>query len=77
MKQMYEDIRSGRRGDFDARDYYHNRIIDRLFKNAKRKAWSSIQDDPRINEEIEKQRLKKLNKVAKRSSTSNILNIYK
>ncbi len=77
MKQMYEDIRSGRRSDFDARDYYHNRVIDKLFKNAKRRAWNSIKDNPEINKEIEKQRLRKLQKVSKRSTTANILNIYK
>jgi len=77
MKQMYEDIRSGRRGDFDARDYYHNRVIDKLFKNAKRRAWNSIKDNPEINKEIEKQRLRKLQRVAKRSTSANILNIYK
>jgi len=77
MKQMYEDIRSGRRSDFDARDYYHNRVIDKLFKNAKRKAWNAIKDNPEINKEIEKQRLKKLQQVAKRSTSANILNIYK
>jgi len=77
MKQMYEDIRSGRRSDFDARDYYHNRVIDKLFKNAKRRAWNSIKDNPEINKEIERQRLRKLQRVAKRSTSANILNIYK
>ena len=77
MKQMYEDIRSGRRSDFDARDYYHNRVIDKLFKNAKRRAWNLIKDNPEINKEIERQRLRKLQRVAKRSTSANILNIYK
>ena len=39
---MYADIKSGRRGDFDARDYYHNRVIDRLFKQAKARAWAKL-----------------------------------
>jgi len=77
MKLMYEDIRSGRRSEFNARDYYHNRVIDRLFKNAKRVAWNSIKDDPKINEEIQKQRSKKLAQETKRSTSANILNIYK
>ena len=77
MEQMYEDIRSGRRSDFDARDYYHNRVIDKLFKNAKRRAWNLIKDNPEINKEIERQRLRKLQRVAKRSTSANILNIYK
>ena len=31
IKQMHEDIKSGRRGDFDVRDYYHNQIIEQIF----------------------------------------------
>ena len=77
MEQMYSDIRSGRRAQFNARDYYHNRIIDRMFKQAKARAWSSIKDDPKIAEVIEKQRLEKLAQVDKRTASANILNIYK
>ena len=77
MDLMYADIRAGRRGQFNARDYYHNRIIDQMFKRAKKKAWASIKDDPRIAEVIEKQRLEKVAQVDKRSASQNILNIYK
>ena len=77
MEEMYSDIRAGRRAQFNARDYYHNRIIDRLFKQAKARAWASIKDDPKIAEVIEKQRLEKLAQVTKRTTTANILNIYK
>ena len=77
MEQMYDDIRAGKRAQFNARDYYHNRIIDRLFKRAKKRAWASIKDDPNISRLIEKQRLEKLEQVSKRTTTANILNIYK
>ena len=77
MEQMYSDIRSGKRAQFNARDYYHNRIIDRLFKRAKKVAWASIKDDPSIARLIEKQRLEKLEQESKRTTTANILNIYK
>ena len=77
MEEMYSDIRAGRRAQFNARDYYHNRIIDRLFKQAKARAWASIKDDPKIAEVVEKQRLEKLAQVTKRTTTANILNIYK
>ena len=77
MEKMYEDIRSGKRAQFNARDYYHNRIIDRLFKRAKKKAWASIKDDPNIARVIEKQRLEKQAQIDKRSASANILNIYK
>ena len=77
MEKMYEDIRSGKRAQFNARDYYHNRIIDRLFKRAKKKAWASIKDDPNIARVIERQRLEKQAQIDKRSASANILNIYK
>jgi len=77
MDLMYADIRAGKRGQFNARDYYHNRIIDTMFKRAKKRAWASIKDDPRIAEVIEKQRLEKVAQVDKRSASQNILNIYK
>ena len=77
MEKMYEDIRAGKRAQFNARDYYHNRIIDRLFKRAKKKAWASIKDDPNIADVIAKQRAEKLAQIDKRSASANILNIYK
>ena len=77
MDLMYADIRAGRRAQFNARDYYHNRIIDQMFKRAKKRAWASIKDDPRIAEVIEKQRLEKVAQVDKRTASQNILNIYK
>jgi len=77
MKQMYEDIRSGRRADFDARDYYHNIVIAQLFRDAKKKAWSQIKLDPKIANEINRQRIRKLEQETKKVATSNILNIYK
>ena len=77
MNEMYFDIRSGRRGDFDARDYYHNRMIDRLFSEARRKAWASIRENSNVSALIEEQRQQKVDKLKKRVDTTNILNIPK
>ena len=77
MNEMYFDIRSGRRGDFDARDYYHNRMIDKLFSEARRKAWASIREDSNVSALIEEQRQQKVDKLRKRVDTANILNIPK
>ena len=74
---MYEDIRSGRRADFNARDYWHNRAIDRLFQRARRVAWASIKNDSDILKLIEEQRRKNVAQLQKRNTTANILNIYK
>ena len=77
MNQMYADIKSGRRGDFDARDYWHNRQIDILFQRARRVAWNSIKQSSEILSVIEEQRRIKLEQIAKQRQTANILNIYK
>jgi len=77
MKQMYYDIRTGQRADFNARDYWHNRAIDRLFQRARRVAWASIKNDSDIVKLIEEQRRKDVAKLQKRNTTANILNIYK
>ena len=77
MEQMYSDIKSGRRADFDARDYWHNRQIDRMFQKARRIAWNSIKNESDILAVIEEQRRDKLEQIRKQRQTANILNIPK
>ena len=77
MEQMYSDIKSGRRADFDARDYWHNRQIDRMFQKARRIAWNSIKQQSDILAVIEEQRRDKLEQRRKQQQTANILNVPK
>ena len=77
MEQMYSDIKSGRRADFDARDYWHNRQIDRMFQTARRIAWNSIKQQSDILAVIEEQRRDKLEQRRKQQQTANILNVPK
>ena len=77
IQRMYDDIKSGKRGEFDARDYYHNLMIDRLFATARKKAWASISNKRVVQELILEQRAGKVEKLNKRVDTANILNIYK
>ena len=77
MKQMYKDIRDGKRAQYDARNYWHNGKIDQLFQKARKKAWASIMSDPEVAALIKEQRDAKLDKVLKLRDTTNILNIYK
>ena len=74
---MYKDIKSGRRADFDARDYWHNRQIDKMFQKARRIAWNTIKSQSDILAIIEEQRNNKLEQKRKQRQTANILNIYK
>ena len=77
MQEMYNDIKSGRRADYDARDYWHNRAIDRLFQQARRKAWASIKEQSDILELIQEKQRKDFAQIQKRRQTANILNIPK
>tara|TARA_Y200000002_G_scaffold39215_1_gene28607 strand:+ start:6704 stop:10402 length:3699 start_codon:yes stop_codon:yes gene_type:complete len=77
MKLMYSDIKAGRRSEFDARDYYHNRIIDQMFKKARVLAWRKLTDYPEIDKIIQEQKIKKEAQIQKQFASANILNIYK
>ena len=77
MEQMYKDIRAGKRGMYNARDYAHNIIIGRLFDQARRKAWAEISSEYKIAKLIREQKLKKQLRKDKKLATANILNIYK
>tara|TARA_Y100000816_G_scaffold29993_1_gene19143 strand:+ start:3986 stop:7678 length:3693 start_codon:yes stop_codon:yes gene_type:complete len=77
MEKMYEDIRFGKRGQYDARDYYHNIIIKRLFDNARKVAWSTISQESDIAQLVTEQEARKELQELKQAQTANILNIYK
>ena len=77
LEQMKKDIRDGKRGLYDARNYWHNGKIDQIFQRARRKAWASIMRMQEVAEIIEEQKEKKRQKLIKREETTNILNINK
>ena len=77
IEQMYRDIRAGKRGQYNARDYYHNIIIKRMFDKARKRAWREISDEAGIAQLIREQRMKKDLQLAKKDQTATLLNIYK
>ena len=77
LERMKKDIRDGKRGLYDARNYWHNGKIDQIFQKARRKAWASIMQTPEVAEVIAEQKEKKRQKRLKRKETTNILNINK
>ena len=77
LKEMYSDIKAGRRAEFNARDYYHNIVIDRLFRDARRRAWGKVTNNPEAMALIEEQKKKEAAQRQKRVSTRNILDIPK
>ena len=77
IEQMDKDRAAGNRADFEPMDYYHNKVIRRLFARAERIAWAEVSGEPRA-QEIKKERLeKKIQRQEKGRQTGNILNIYK
>ena len=77
MEKMYADIKAGLRDQYDARDYYHNIMIDRLFQQARRRAWAQMRDNPEAIELMEELRQKRVRKLTKKQETRNLINIYK
>ena len=74
---MRADIRAGKRAEYNARDYYHNIMIDRMFKEVRRLAWNDIKYRPNVLALIDEQRQKKLEQEYKTRESSNLLTIYK
>ena len=80
LELMYADRASGRRGDFEPRDYYHNQVIKAMFDEAKRIAWISISDNAAVQELQAEDATQKLGRSLKQMETakaSDILSIYK
>ena len=77
MEQMYADIKAGKRAEFNARDYYHNIMIDRIFRQARRRAWARVTTNAEAMVLIEEQREKVRKQRQKKIQTRNILNIPK
>ena len=65
IAQMERDRNSGFYGK-DPMDYHHNRVIHRLFNDAKKRAWASISQDPKVQMLIENKRLMDASKAQTR-----------
>ena len=52
-------------------------MIDRLFQQARRRAWAQMRDNPEAQQLMEELRLKRVRKLDKKQESRNILNIYK
>jgi len=80
LEEMNRDIKSGRRGDYETIDYFHNMKIDQIFQKARKQAWASIMQEPMIQQLITEQREAKRKRYLKTKATTSmepILSIYK
>ena len=74
---MQADIRAGKRGEYNARDYYHNIVIDRMFKKVRKYAWNSIKNQKAIYALRMEQQGKDTSQAMKKAQSYNLQNMYK
>ncbi len=77
LKERDNDIKSGKRGEYDNKDYYHNRVIGRLMAQIRRKAWDKISGTRIVQEVIQEQLLGKQAQRQKQIDTGKLLAMYK
>jgi len=85
IEEMERDRDSGRRGTYEPRDYYHNRIIKQLFDRIKKQAWENIRTRTEILKIQADQSLKRDARLYKQYGTSaptpqdfsELINMYK
>ena len=80
MEEMQRDINQGNRSLYESKDYYHNIILKKLFRDAKKIAWQRIEQDLDIQElkTVERDRdLERLKKKRKTTGYTSILDMYK
>jgi hypothetical protein len=77
LQERDNDIKSGKRGEYDNKDYYHNRVIGRLMAQVRRKAWNKISGTRIVQEVIQEQLLGKQAQRQKQIDTGKLLAMYK
>ena len=83
IQQMNFDRNNGLRSNDPMKYYYHNLVIADIFKKAKKKAWSKIQNDPEVLQLIQEDKDMKIRGLAtldktrefKSEKTQKILNL--
>jgi hypothetical protein len=62
--------------DLDPKDFQHNKILSKLFNDAKIKAWASIQNDPEVQKLLAEETDRKVRGInAQRQSLESIINL--
>ena len=80
LEDMYFDIRSGLRGDYQTSDYWHNQQIDTIFYYARVNAWQQLLNRPDIQELKRRKSVESYERDMKRISSGNVqplLTMYK
>ena len=67
IADMERDRNSGLYGKDPTKEYHHNLVIGNLMRRAQSRAWASIQNDPRVQQLVEADRLRKSSAAATRA----------
>ena len=80
LEQMYFDIRSGLRGDYQTSDYWHNQRIRQIINEAREIAWKQLWYEEEVinlrQSRLEKKALRNL-KSSSTGSIQPLLTMYK
>jgi len=77
LEEMNRVIRSGERQDYETSDFWHNKMINKMFEDARKAAWAIIQNDPEIQRLVLEQKQAQIKRKKKQTETRTILSIYK
>ena len=77
LEERDNDIKSGNRGEYDNKDYYHNRVIGQLMTQIRKKAWSKISGTRIVQAVIQEQLLADQAQRQKQIDTGKLLSMYK
>ena len=76
---MMRHIASGQRSEYEVMDFYHNKKIDAIFQRARKIAWNTIKQDPKIQAiklEERKKKQKRIQKSGQLDPIERLTNIY-
>jgi len=81
MEQRHNDIRSGNRGEYENKDYYHNMVLRDLFNQAEWIAWGEIEQDEDViklsTEQLAKESKRQFKKFQTMGVSPELLSMYK
>ena len=71
IEEMHKDIRDGNRGAYESKDYYHNKVLKRMFDDARKRAWAMVRLQPNAAKIIQSQKQADLLRLRKLRESSN------
>ena len=74
---MHADIKAGKRGEYETKDYFHNMKINNIMDKARRIAWAKIMKDAEIQTLMDEERQRNIKRLEKTKETQQLQPIFK